>query len=187
MEHRVFIAINFNQQIRQKISKYHLDIPQLPIHWTKKENLHVTLFFVGHVKDEIISEIIDIAEEVAEKHSPFFLELNKIGYGPNDKKPRMVWLTGKKSKEMGELKNDLEKRISNIPEQKISTFKEGLTPHVTLGRLIKTDFREMKEKPIIDKNVSIKFEVFSIDVIESELNSNGAQYTVLQSVNFKRP
>ena len=76
----------------------------------------------------------------------------------------------------------------NIPEAKISVFKEGLSPHVTLGRLRKSDFRKIKpeKRPIINNDISIKFEVVSIDIIESQLGPTGAQYTILQSVNLNK-
>ena len=186
MEHRIFIAINPSQEIKEKIFKHQLSFPNLPVNWTKKENLHITLSFLGYTKDESIAEIINSVEEVSARHHSFFLELNKVCYGPTIQNPRMIWVTGKKSKEMGELKNDLEKKLLNAQKRKDSVFKEGLSPHITLGRLKRSDFKQIspEERPIIDKDIFEKFEVTSIDIIESELEPSGAQYTLLQSINL---
>ena len=188
MEHRLFIAINPKQEIKEKVFKCKLNLPILPIYWTKQENLHITLSFLGNIKDELIPDIIDTVEEISKKHGPFFLELDKVCYGPTNQAPRMVWVTGKKSKEMGELKNDLEEQLLNALGQRISVFKDGASPHITLGRIKKNDFREIKteERPIINNDISIKFEVNSIDIIESQLEPTGAIYTILQSINISK-
>ena len=52
MEHRLFIAINPKQEIKEKVFKCKLNLPILPIYWTKQENLHITLSFLGNIKDE---------------------------------------------------------------------------------------------------------------------------------------
>ena len=186
MEHRIFIAINPSQEIKEKIFKHQLGFPDLPVNWTKKENLHITLSFLGNTKDESIAEIINSVEEVSTKHHSFFLELNKICYGPTIQNPRMVWVTGKKSEEMGKLKNDLEEKLLNAQKRKRSVFKEGLSPHITLGRLKRNDFKQIaeEERPIVNKDIFIKFEVVSIDIVESQLEPTGAQYTLLQSINL---
>ena len=189
MEHKIYIIISLSQEIKKKLFKFKLKLPDLPIHWTKRENLQISLSFLGKIKDESIAEIINSVEEVSEKHEPFFLELNKICYGPTEENPRMVLARGVKSKEIGELKNSLEEKLLNIPKQRLSMFKEGLSPYVTLGRIRKRDFREIKpeERPVIDKNISIKLEVNSIDIMEAEIESTGARYTLLQSIKLGKP
>jgi len=186
MEHKIYIIISLSREIKKKLSKHTLKLPDLPIHWTKRENLQISLSFLGKIKDESISEIINSVEEVSANHKPFFLELNRICYGPTEENPKMVLARGVKSKEIGKLKNDLEGRLLSIPKQKPSIFKEGLSPYVTLGRIKKSDFRkiEVEERPLIDKTISIKFEVNSIDIMECEIESTGAQYTLLQSIGL---
>jgi 2'-5' RNA ligase len=39
MRHRVFIAINLPENVKNKLSSYQEKWPELPIRWTKKENL----------------------------------------------------------------------------------------------------------------------------------------------------
>ena len=185
MEHRIFIAINLSQEVRNKLFRHQSNLPILPVRWTEKENLHITLSFLGKIKDELIPEIINSVEEVCLEHSPFFLEFNKICYGPTEENPRMIWATGKKSREIGELKNDLERNLSSAPGQQNSVFKSGFSPHVTLGRIRRNDFKEMEERPRINKNISVRSEVTSVDVIESQLGSK-SQYTILQSINLSR-
>lgn len=185
MNHRIFIAINPIKNIREKIYRYQERCPDLPIRWTPKRNLHITVSFLGEVPDENITKIIDKTQKVAQNHTPFFITLNKICYGPLDKKPRMVWMIGEKSKPLGDLKTNLEKELFNLPERNIHTFKNGFTPHITLGRLRKA-FNGIRpeERPEVEENLFIRFETTSIDIIESELKRSGAQYRILQTVNL---
>ena len=111
MQHRVFIAINLPEDIKQKLADYESRWPELPCRWTKKDNLHLTLAFLGSLTDEEVVKICEITKGVASKHEPFFINLNKILYGPPKKPSRMVWVEGDKSKELKKLQNDLEKSL----------------------------------------------------------------------------
>ena len=188
MERKIFIAINPNQEIKKRLFKYQSNFSDLPVRWTKRENLHITLSFLGKTKDELIPSIISSTEEVCLERSPFSLEFDKICYGPTEQNPRMIWIKGKKSKEIGELRSDLEKGLSSMPRQETSDFRSGFSPHITLGRLRRNDFKEIKpeERPIINKDISVKFEVNSICIIESLLGPTGAQHTILQSINLSK-
>jgi len=42
---RVFIAINLPGNIRKKLAEYQKKWPELPIRWTKQDNIHITLVF----------------------------------------------------------------------------------------------------------------------------------------------
>lgn len=64
MRHRVFIAINLPEDIKQKLSEYEIKWPELPCRWTKKENLHITLAFLGYTTDEELVEVCKITKEV---------------------------------------------------------------------------------------------------------------------------
>ena len=56
-------------------------------------------------------------------------------------------------------------------------------PHITLGRIKQWEFRQIEpeERPKIEEEISLSFEVNSIEVMESDLKRGGAEYTVLES------
>jgi 2'-5' RNA ligase len=155
----------------------------LPCRWTKKENLHITLAFLGYVKNEELPEILRITKTVATRHNPFLINLNKICYGPTAGPPRMVWVEGEKNKELTNLQIDLE----NALQGKISNFKKesrAFTPHITLARIRQWEFRalEPEERPEISEEISLSFEVNSIEIMESKLKPQGPDYFVLESI-----
>ena len=187
MRHRVFIAINLPEEIKKELSSLQRKWSELPARWVKPENLHITLAFLGYLSDEEVAKVCEITNEVAKKHSPFSIKLVKISYGPPKKSPpRMVWAIGEKSKPLTDLKNDLENELSGRvgfqPENR--TF----TPHITLARIRKWDFRgiDPEERPQVNEDISLSFEVSSIEVMESFLKRGGSEYEILESCPFSK-
>ena len=183
MRHRIFIAINLPEEIKEKLKNFQSKWPELPVRWVKKENLHITLAFLGYLSDEELVKVCQITKEVAQGHESFSINLTKIIYGPPKKMPpRMVWAEGEKSRGLAELQIDLENsltgsRISFEPE------KREFKPHITLGRIRQWEFRQIEpeERPNVDEDISLNFEVNSIEVMESHLKRRGAEYAVLES------
>ena len=184
MPHRIFIAINFPEEIKRQLEKFQSQWPELPIRWTKPENLHITLIFLGYLSDEELLEICKIVKEVASRHKSFSINLNKVCYGPPKKMPpRMVWVEGEKSKELANLQIDLEKSLTSSESVKFEPEERSFTSHINLGRIKTWEFRkiEPEERPEVNENISLSFDVSSIEVMESELKRVGPEYTVLES------
>jgi len=180
--HRIFIAINLPEEVKKDFFSYFEKWPELQAKWTAKDNLHITLEFLGDLTNEEIGEVCMAVKEVAERQSCFSLNVTRVIYGPPEKNPpRMIWAIGEKSKELSELRQDLENaltgRVNFIPENK--TF----APHITLARISAWVWRsiEPEERPEINENIDLVFTVESIEVMESVLKRGGPQYTILES------
>ena len=185
MKHRIFIAINLPENIKKELAKCQDKWPELPIRWTKLHNLHITLEFLGYLSDQDLPEICNIVKRMALRHQPFSINLKRICYGPPKKMPpRMVWATGESSQELNHLKSDLEKSladsVSRTPE------KRAYSPHVTLGRIKTWEWRriEPEERPQVEEEINLSFEVNSIEVMESVLKKGGPEYAILESCEF---
>jgi len=187
--HRIFIAINLPENIKKELSSFQAKWPELPCHWTKKENLHITLIFLGYLNDEELLEVCKIAKEVASRNSSFSINLNKICYGPQKKMPpRMIWAEGEKSEELGRLQRNLENSlfavsIKSLKEPEVRPYK----PHITLGRIRQWEFRQIEpeERPEVSEEISLSFPVESIEVMESVLKREGSEYTVLETCSLR--
>lgn len=184
MLHRIFLAINLPEEIKEKLIKYQSQWLDLPVKWVKKENLHITLMFLGYLSDEDLLEVLKITKEVASRNPAFSINLKKILYGPPKKMPpRMVWVEGEKSKEFTILRDDLEKSLTGSEKISFSPENRTFSPHITLGRIRAWELRQIEpeERPIVDEEISLSFEVNSIEVMESELKRGGPEYTILGS------
>ena len=180
--HRVFIAINLPEEVKKELAGFFVKWPELPAKWVGKDNLHITLEFLGDLTDVEIADVCKAASEVAKNHKPFEINLNKILYGPPKKDPpRMVWADGEKSEELVDLKEDLQEGLL----EKIAFRPEGagFIIHITLARILEMEFRkfDLDERPEINEDIDLVFTVESIEVEESELKRGGPQYTILES------
>ncbi len=191
--HRIFIAINLPEDIKKQLFLYSEKWSELPAKWTAKDNLHITLEFLGNLTDIEIGDVCKIADEVAKRHKSFSINLNKICYGGvrpvSDPRltphiPRMIWAMGEKSDELADLKIDLQEclveKISFKPEPR------SFTSHITLARILEWEFRkiEPEERPEINEEINFVVPVESIEVMESELKRGGPVYTILESHNL---
>lgn len=190
MKKRIFISIGLPDDIKKKLESLSGEISEsfinfndfCPIKWTKRHNLHVTLFFLGYVDLEELPEIFKTVERIVGKYNSFRINLKDVSYGPKEKSPKMVWANGEKSPELGELQAELEKELLGVREP-----DNRFTPHITLGRIVQWQFNkiEPEERPDISKDLSLSFKVNSVDIMESDLKRGGAHYTVLQSIPLK--
>lgn len=167
--HRIFIAINLPEDVKNQLVEYQKKIERLfqtpsPIRWTKEDNLHITLKFLGNLSEEELMKVCQDTEEFAKNHKPLTITLEKIVYGPPGKMPpRMVWVTGEKIAEL------------------------NLTPHITLGRIRMWEFRQIEpeERPDLAQEIGLGFEINSLEVMESALKKGGPSYTILKSCPLK--
>ena len=183
--HRVFIAINLSNDIKKSLMKSQKQIQEMfvfddeemaskAIKWTKEDNLHITLEFLGYISDQEVFDICELVKDVAFNHEEFMIDLTKI-----QADPKMIWVTGENSEELVSLKNDLSKELG-VPE--VKTYN----PHITLARINKWIWHKIdpEERPTIDEDINVSFLVDSIDVVESVLKKSGPQYTVLESASL---
>lgn len=168
------------------MAKFYDKWPELPARWTAKDNLHITLEFLGELTDVELADVCSVVAKVANQHKPFLVNLNKVLYGPvasltNHKAPKFVWCLGEKSEELAELKNDLQEylleKINFRPEEK------GFAPHITLARISEWEFKkfDIDERPEINEEIDLMFSAESIEVMESELKRGGPRYTIIES------
>ena len=187
MNHRVFIAINLPENTKEKLLNEQEKWSELPARWARKDNVHVTLVFLGYVSDQDLIEICKTTEEVAVKHQPFSVNLTNICYAPPKKiPPSMVWATGEGGELLGGLQKDLENALLNSGGTFQSQENRPYIPHITLARIRKWEWRRIEpdERIEVDEDISLNFEVNSIEVMESKLKKGGPEYIVLESAQL---
>ncbi len=185
MRQRIFLAISFEEEIKEKLAKAIKEVAQtLPknakINWVKKKNLHLTLLFLGSLENKSLDRLYQIAEKTTKDFPPFWLTSQKIAFGPKKRfPPRLVWLEMKKNQQLPKLVTKLR---NDITEASISKRKEKqkFLPHITLGRI-----RNKPPAKKLEKKFVVKIRVKAIDVIASQPTKKGCKYTVLSSILLK--
>lgn len=166
----------------------------LPVRWTREDNLHFTLVFVGYVGDDQLAEICRISKKIARDYPSFELKFSRVIYGPPsartaegkpDSRTRMIWAEGERSETLAKLKCDLEDALLESGRSGFCRKEDRqFRPHLTLARM-KEEWREFSPKPEINLKLKEAVSVESIEVMESELSPKGPTYTILESVSLK--
>lgn len=195
MKKRTFIAINLSDKIKNKLVECQQKIEQqfayscdsCPIKWTKKDNLHITLLFLGLIDDVEIPELFDIVEKALVDIEIFDFNISNLSYGPLGKEsPKMVWANIEINEALLELQNTIQRNILNMGYN--AEIDKKFTPHITLGRITQWQFRriESEEIPNIEESIGIGFSVRSIEIMESFMQRGSSQYCVLKSINLNQ-
>ena len=91
---RAFIAVEIDSQTKQKISELVSDFKKsaADVKWVAEDKMHLTLKFLGNIRQDKIQEISDALTSIADNTLSFKIRLSKIEAFPNMKHPRVIWI-----------------------------------------------------------------------------------------------
>ena len=184
---RCFLAIALPDQLKQQLTEYIQSLKQFVPHirWTKTENLHLTLKFLGEQPSEKLDQLIANTISAYSDLGPITLSTGIFGGFPNQRKARVIWLGVESNPE------DSITRLHTRIEQSLEPLgflreSKTFTAHLTLGRN-----RERKKCqslwPFIKDNPfqSFQFTAHQIFLMRSILNKSGPKYSILQKFSLQ--
>ncbi len=181
---RCFIAINIDEQIRKALGSLQnelrskADIKKSDVKWVRPEAMHLTLKFLGEIKDEQSVDICNITKEVASRHKSFDLDIESVGYF-GGRSARVLWVgTGQDCENLLQLQNDLEQQLALAGWPKETRKFSG---HLTICR-VRNSKAGVKLAQMTEGYKDFKLGTVSADsisVYQSELTPKGSVYTVL--------
>lgn len=184
---RLFIAIDLNQQIKDKIKILQENLAKIntDIRWVKPENIHITIKFLGEVKDEKIEKISNRLKEICFSFQSFTFDINEAGSFPDWKAPRVIWLgVGSGREEL----TRLAEIISEIFYKEFGFKKENteFNAHITIGR-VKSFKNTEKIKEVLDtSNLDFgKVKVNEIILMKSALTPGGSVYEPISCFHLR--
>jgi len=112
------------------------------VRWTRPEQWHITLRFIGETTDALRLRLEDTLREAAAMQEPFEVHLDGWGVFPEKGRPRVVWAGADREgwswTEAGYCRSplwNLADRVFYQAEQAGAPFRrEWFKPHVTLAR-----------------------------------------------------
>jgi len=184
---RTFIAIELESEIKKNLSLLIEKLGQKRenIKWVRREGMHLTLKFLGEIKEVQIPEVDNTLKKITENIKPFILKIKGTGYFPVQKRsPRVLWVGVEAEKTLYTLQEQAESELEKIgfPRE-----KRAFHPHLTLGRVKTSSFvRETIQE--FKKYQEKHFGEMTIDKIiffQSVLKPSGAEYYVLSEYQLK--
>lgn len=171
---RLFIAIDIPQNLKEELSrlvtklrKYDADAK-----WVEPQNLHLSLKFLGETNEEIIKKIEEIISLAAKQHKALELNLERFGFFPNEKSPRVFFVATDKEEELKKIYSCLEDALQNLGFEKEKRFKS----HITLARFKSLKNIELLKKQIGSIPVKGSFPANEITLFKSTLKPQGPVY-----------
>ncbi len=177
---RLFVAVPFPAGIENELGKLIDDWRKErdKVGWVKKENLHLTLKFLGETPLEKLEPLKTNLSSGLHGRTAFTLSLSGAGAFPNLNRARVLWVGVLEGKEkLAELAQKVEEATRPLgfpPEDR------GFSAHLTVGRVKDGGLSE----PLLIKVRACTFEAKGIIVSEavlyqSELAPGGSVYTPL--------
>lgn len=170
---RTFIAISLSKVIKNKLYEKVSSLG-LTLKWSKPENWHLTLKFLGDLNSKEIQKTQEQLSDIVRHYPKFNLTLNKIILGPQN---RMIWAVFKPQDTLISLQKTLSKALEALnlgPKEKREYF-----PHICLSRLKGSEIEIVKFR-WQDLSLNIQFRVEKINLIKSRLKPSGAEYSLIK-------
>jgi RNA 2',3'-cyclic 3'-phosphodiesterase len=187
---RLFVAIDINNITIEQFQNYLIkkfNFNSLYIKPIKKDNLHITIKFLGEKTD---LETKDIVSDLAKIHfTSFNMVFNNIGIFPHMKSPRIIWLglTDESSKKLNDIyfkingvlkKYDYEKNKSTLLDPDTQKF----LPHLTIFRIRNNYLIPNFISSFSDGIILEGEELNTISLKKSVLTSRGSIYSNLFNI-----
>ena len=175
---RIFVAIDLPHDLKKEIFPLAEKVAkEIPLRLVAKENLHLTLVFLGERNESQLEQIKKTLKSVTEGFSPFTLVFKNLTVFPDNKRPRGIWfnLGGQKEKVFSLYKKVIDGLLKNGLKLEEKYFE--YSPHCTIGR-----FPEKIKMPgnISQKinwvNLNKSFLVEKVILYQSKLSLKGPEY-----------
>jgi 2'-5' RNA ligase len=131
---RCFLAIELPEAVRQGLAQLQDRLgPQVGgVAWTRSEQIHLTLKFLGEVPDADVPKAIEAATAVAGRYGPFELTVAGAGCFPPSGQARVLWVAIQPPPELLACQQECEQAFESLG---IPPENRSFHPHLTLGRV----------------------------------------------------
>jgi len=177
---RIFIAALLPQEIKNHIALYLDSIKDRVsgVKWESSEKLHITLKFLGDIKDSKLSKIDDKLTSSTLGKSKIKLRLSNFGGFPSLYRPKILYVGFSESPAIVDLQHTIDSELQEIGFER---DKRKFIPHVTIGR-VKSKFKITAPLPIIEEKI---FSIEIIAVVRSFMDNRGSEYENLSVYQLK--
>jgi len=176
MKRKIFINVNIPNSTKKRLARAMELFSDLPVKWTKEQNLHISFLPIGFVLDEAVYDICEKVRETADEIEMLDIEFEQIEVGPSVDDPRVIWLSGKVNPEFLAAYEKIEKALGFI-----SAKKKAFKPHIVLGKIRKHMWDELEKKPEVHKNMPLLVTMESLDVMASDFEEEGMEFSIIES------
>jgi RNA 2',3'-cyclic 3'-phosphodiesterase len=180
---RTFVAVEISPEVRSAAVRLMERLRAAPakVTWTKADNLHYTLKFLGDVSAERTADICRAVQAAVAPFTPFEIVAARTGAFPSAGHPRTLWLgVGEGAEPLELLFQAIERLLEPLgfPRE-----HRRFTAHLTLGRVRENSpVATQQLAELLRKHADIDAGAITVDsvtVFSSTLGREGPNYEVL--------
>ena len=170
---RVFVALKMVPATADELAKSAKELERFPVRLIAPADIHLAL--VPPWNEVSIPDAVAKLRRVADECDDSTLEVRRVGYGPEPKRPRLLWAECAATPELTQLHAMLLVAFQRVDER-------PFRPHVTLARLRGNGTGIARKHPI-DRGRALAQRVGSVELMQSPPPGESG-YKVLASVRF---
>jgi 2'-5' RNA ligase len=178
MVYRAFVAVEVGGMSRilaldEELKRSHGDLKIVDA-----DNIHMTMKFLGDIKDEDGEKALKAIRAAVKKLEPFEMVVKGVGVFPTEDDPRIIWVGVEEPEPVVKLQAAVEKALKKLgyePEAR------AFTPHVTISR-VRSQKNRLRVKEVVDAHRDEEFGAIKVDTIflkKSFLTNEGPVYTTV--------
>jgi len=181
---RAFVALPVSPGLVEALSGIQVElaaqVPPRTVRWVRRDQLHLTLKFLGNVRTDRIAELAAAIHAVSAGSPAFHLSVTGIGAFPDCRHPRVVWagIAGQTDLLMT-LQQRIEAATSGLGE---ASDTRPFQPHLTLGRVTASGRGAAEVGAVLERAKTGHvgdWQAAEVRLIRSQLAATGAAYSDL--------
>ena len=180
---RLFWAIEIPEDIKLKLTSVQDELKELNLHakWVEKQNMHLTVKFLGETDASVVTDIKNSVLSALEGTSPFRISVS--GFGTFGNPARVIWSGIRDDdKKLFELHSKVDRALLSLG---FEAEKRAFYPHLTLARLkSQRNVKLLRNKLIAMPDTLGSFTANSIKLFNSTLTPKGAIYEVIETIEI---
>jgi RNA 2',3'-cyclic 3'-phosphodiesterase len=180
---RLFVGIELPEKVRAVVDKAKAQLePKLKsAKWVRRENLHLTVKFLGYRPEETVPETKAALTEAVAACRTFSVEITDFGAFPSLKRARILWLGVRPDPRLQRLYEGIDKALEGLG---LEPEKRAFKPHITVARIKRPELIDLQgvEGPV--GAAPLLLEIKEVTLFLSRLSPKGAEYERLARIEL---
>jgi 2'-5' RNA ligase len=168
---RLFIALDLSEELKKKLALLEEGLSSChSLRFVQPENVHLTLKFLGEVRDEKLGKVKETLSGV--RFGGVKLSTTRIGTFPG-----VLWLGVRLGSDLAQLQQQVQRAVLPFAMRDPRPYK----PHLTVARFqsLTSQEREIVDGVVREKRIEVSWKTDSFTLYRSTLTSQGPVYEEL--------